>query len=169
MSSPKVVVQILLTGTRILGKAFWEAGRQAVKNAKHSPAAAMGNDAAGVGHATSGSPTDQLTRLHRMTLDEAQLILNVKRGDPMEQIMKNYEHLFKANSPPPPPAKPAPGKQVIPYQSHYLQSKVFRARERLEAELKAAQAPAQSPASTANKNGGSPSPPPLDPPQGGNP
>lgn len=48
----------------------------------------MGSDAAGVGHATSGSPTDQLTRLHRMTVDEAQLILNVKRDDAMEQVMK---------------------------------------------------------------------------------
>jgi hypothetical protein len=48
----------------------------------------MGSDAAGVGHATSGSPTDQLTRSHRMTVDEAQLILNVKRDDAMEQVMK---------------------------------------------------------------------------------
>jgi len=48
----------------------------------------MGNDAAGVGHANSGSPTDQLTRQHRMTLDEAQLILNVKRTDSLEQVLK---------------------------------------------------------------------------------
>lgn len=31
-ASPKVLVQILITGTRILGKAFFEAGRQAVKS-----------------------------------------------------------------------------------------------------------------------------------------
>lgn len=48
----------------------------------------MGNDVAGVGNANSGSATDHLTRQHRMTLDEAQLILNVKRETPMEQIMK---------------------------------------------------------------------------------
>lgn len=48
----------------------------------------MGTDAAGVGHANSGSPTDQLTRHHRMTLDEAQLILNVKKGDEIEKILK---------------------------------------------------------------------------------
>lgn len=52
-------------------------------DAKYSPQAALGNDAAGV-----GSATDHLTRLHRMTLDEAHLILNVKRGDPMETIIK---------------------------------------------------------------------------------
>lgn len=53
----------------------------------------MGNDAAGVSHATSSSLTDQLTRQHRMTLDEAQLILNVKRGDEMQQVLK-VTHLF---------------------------------------------------------------------------
>ncbi|KAF9531586.1 Pam16-domain-containing protein [Crepidotus variabilis] len=136
MSSPKVIVQIFLSGSRILGKAFWEAGRQAVKNAKSAPQAAMGTDAAGVGHASSGSPTDQLTRQHRMTLDEAQLILNTKREGTLETVMKNYEHLFKVNSPPPKPEKPLARGQSAPYHSHYLQSKVFRARERLEAEFK---------------------------------
>lgn len=48
----------------------------------------MGGDAAGVGHATSSSLTDRLTRQHRMTLDEAQLILNVKREDTIEAILK---------------------------------------------------------------------------------
>jgi hypothetical protein len=32
--------------------------------------------------------TDKLTREHRMTLDEAHLILNMKRGDSMEQILQ---------------------------------------------------------------------------------
>ena len=48
----------------------------------------MGGDASGVGHANSGSATDNLTRQHRMTLDEAQLILNVKRDEEMESILK---------------------------------------------------------------------------------
>jgi mitochondrial import inner membrane translocase subunit TIM16 len=43
---------------------------------------------AGVGNATSGSLTDQLTRQHRMTLDEAHLILNVKRGEDMSVVLK---------------------------------------------------------------------------------
>jgi hypothetical protein len=57
-------------------------------DAKTSPQGVLGNDVAGVGNANSGSAADQLTRQHRMTLDEAQLILNVKRETPMEQIMK---------------------------------------------------------------------------------
>lgn len=113
----------------------------------------MGGDVAGVGHATSGSVTDNLTREHRITLDEAQLILNVKRDDELEKILKNYEHLFKANSPPAPKAdeakKPSTGKPPAPpAYSHYLQSKVVRARDRIEAEFKAlesADSSAQSP------------------------
>ncbi|KAJ7072418.1 Pam16-domain-containing protein [Mycena amicta] len=121
MSLPMRVVQICVATTRIVGKAFAEAGRQAVKNAKSSPQA-LSSDVGGVGQATSGSRTDQLTRQHRMTLDEAQLILNLKNGDKSDKILQHYEHLFKANSP----------KQL---HSHYIQSKVVRARERLEAEL----------------------------------
>jgi hypothetical protein len=56
-------------------------------DAKHRPAAAMSGDAEGVGHATSGSRTDLLTRQHRMTIDEAHLILNVKRGGTLEAVM----------------------------------------------------------------------------------
>lgn len=57
-------------------------------DAKASPAGAMGNDASGIGNANTGSPTDQLTRSHRMTVDEANLILNAKKGDSIEQIFK---------------------------------------------------------------------------------
>lgn len=59
---------------------------------------------------------------------------------------QHYEHLFKANSPPVPPteaetkaAAAAPagrggGRRVLPAHSHYLQSKVVRAIERIKAE-----------------------------------
>lgn len=56
-------------------------------DAKHTPAGSS-SDVAGVSNATSGSITDKLTREHRMTIDEAYLILNLKRGEPMEQIVK---------------------------------------------------------------------------------
>ncbi|KAH9998487.1 Pam16-domain-containing protein, partial [Russula compacta] len=131
-SAPKIIIQILITGTQIFGKALLEAARQAAKNAKHRPQGVIGSDVAGVGNATSGSLTDKLTREHRMTLDEAHLILNTKRTESIEQILQNYEHLFKANAPPEVPPTPAPR------HSHYLQSKVVRARERIEAEMKVA-------------------------------
>ncbi|KAJ7262258.1 Pam16-domain-containing protein [Mycena haematopus] len=147
------IVQIVITSARILGKAFVEAGRQAVKNAKQSPQGALGGDVSGVGNANSASRTDQLTRQHRMTLDEAHLILNLKHGEEMEKIMQSYEHLFKANSSPP---KPPPGKQPsIISHSHYIQSKVVRARERIEAEVASPKPPPTQP-----------SPPPEAPPGG---
>jgi len=103
-SAPKIIIQILITGTQIFGKALLEAGRQAAKSlsprdtanallyfrvdAKHRPQGAIGSDVAGVENATTGSLTDKLTREHRMTLDEAYHILNTKRGDGMEQILQ---------------------------------------------------------------------------------
>ncbi|KAJ1304564.1 hypothetical protein OPQ81_005707 [Rhizoctonia solani] len=142
MSSPRAIVQIVVVGAQILGKAFLEAGRQAARNARHRPAGGVEGEAAGIGNATSGSITDKLTREHKMTVDEAQLILNVRRDAPLEEIVKRYETLFKQNSPPPPP-EPGSGaakskKTPMPVWSHYLQSKVVRARERLEAESKVA-------------------------------
>ena len=57
-------------------------------DAQHRPQGAMLGDAAGVGNATSGSITDRLTREHRMTLDEARLILNAKRDEAMEHVLR---------------------------------------------------------------------------------
>jgi len=71
-----------------------------------------------------------------MTMDEAQLILNVKRSDGLEQTLKNYEHLFKANSPPVLDKSSSSRSTSAPAYSHYLQSKVVRAKERIEAEMK---------------------------------
>ncbi|KIK44790.1 hypothetical protein CY34DRAFT_802364 [Suillus luteus UH-Slu-Lm8-n1] len=140
MSAPKIIIQILVTGAQIFGKALFEAGKQAAKNAKHTPQGAIGSDIAGVRNATSGSLTDKLTREHRMTLDEAHLILNLKQGESLENVLKNYEHLFKVNGPRPAPDPPMTGARAgkqpaPPTHSHYLQSKVVRARERIEAEM----------------------------------
>ena len=55
-------------------------------DAQHRPAGMLGGDAEGVGNAVSGSRTDQLTRNHRMTLDEAHLILNLKRESTLEAV-----------------------------------------------------------------------------------
>ena len=127
-----------------------------------------------------------------MTADEARLILNVKREDGMDAILKvrssllslyfsipcpsfdkklilktglqRYEHLFKVNSPPPPPEKPVSGKPRPQYWSHYLQSKVVRAKERLEAEMKTATSEAEAATKdageAAQKTGNEAPPPP---------
>ena len=57
-------------------------------DAKHRPQGVIGSEVEGVGNATTGSVTDKLTREHRMTLDEAHLILNTKRGEAVERILQ---------------------------------------------------------------------------------
>ncbi|KAF8629246.1 hypothetical protein AX17_005825 [Amanita inopinata Kibby_2008] len=110
-------------------------------DAKHRPPGAAGSDVAGIDNATSGSLTDRLTREHRMTLDEAHLILNVKHSEGIEHVIKNYEHLFKANSAPA-LEKSTSGRNLATFsRSHYLQSKVVRAKERIEAEMSTAESP----------------------------
>ena len=65
---------------------------------------------------------DALTRLTGMHLDEARKILNVEKDTSLEEIKKNYTHLFEAND-------------STKGGSFYLQSKVVRALERIELEL----------------------------------
>lgn len=62
-------------------------GNTCFTDAKHRPQGAIG-EVEGVGNATTGSVTDKLTREHRMTLDEAHLILNTKRGEAVERILQ---------------------------------------------------------------------------------
>jgi len=57
-------------------------------------------------------------------LEEAKQILNIDQLD-AEKVQKNYEHLFAVN-------EKAKGG------SFYLQSKVYRAKERIDQELKLA-------------------------------
>ncbi|XP_010838794.1 PREDICTED: mitochondrial import inner membrane translocase subunit TIM16 [Bison bison bison] len=70
----------------------------------------------------AGHQSAAASNLSGLSLQEAQQILNVSKLSP-EEIQKNYEHLFKVND------KSVGG-------SFYLQSKVVRAKERLEEELR---------------------------------
>lgn len=102
----------------MLGRAFAEAYKQAAASSQYQRAQQKnGNAATGRASLTSG-----------MTLDEACKILNVNKpadgtAANMEEVMERFKRLFDAND-------PEKGG------SFYLQSKVVRARERLEAEIK---------------------------------
>ncbi|KAF8975548.1 hypothetical protein BGZ46_009048 [Entomortierella lignicola] len=118
----RVLAQIIVMGTQIVGKAFMEAYRQAAANAAKNG----GHHAAkgGNGSGSSGSKAaaaDAITRKTGMTVDEAMNILNITKEADLAKIIKNYEHLYKVND------KAVNG-------SFYLQSKVVRAKERLEME-----------------------------------
>lgn len=88
-----------------------------------------GDSAMGSGSASVGAgAADSVSRQYKMTIDEACNILNVKKeiakgGAPSEEalqeLLANYERMMKMNE----------------KTSHYLQSKIVRARERIEAEL----------------------------------
>ncbi|XP_006881487.1 PREDICTED: mitochondrial import inner membrane translocase subunit TIM16-like [Elephantulus edwardii] len=108
----KYLAQIIVMGMQVVGRAFARALRQEFA-ASRAAADARGR----AGHQSAAASS-----LSGLSLQEAQQILNVSKLS-SEEILKNYEHLFKVND------KSVGG-------SFYLQSKVVRAKERLDEELK---------------------------------
>ncbi|KAF4122783.1 mitochondrial import inner membrane translocase subunit TIM16 [Geosmithia morbida] len=112
----KFVFTAFLTGSRILGRSFAAAYKQAQAATAYQRAQAKAGNTVGGGASLSSG----------MTLDEACRILNVKPpagGQAnVDEVLQRYKRLFDAND-------PEKGG------SFYLQSKVFRAKERFEREL----------------------------------
>lgn len=113
----RIITQAMFTGARIVGRAFTEAYKQASASQKYA-AAASGNPGAGR-TVTSGG----------LNLEEACKILDVpppKQGNiDMEKVSERFKRLFDAND----------SKNG---GSFYLQSKILRARQRIEMEMQAA-------------------------------
>lgn len=103
-----------------MGRAFAEAYRQAAASSQHSRAAGAnsGSSSTANNFASSG-----------LTLDEACKILNVKPPQggktDMNNVMERFKTMFDRND---------PNKGG----SFYLQSKILRARERIELEVREA-------------------------------
>ncbi|GJJ76856.1 mitochondrial import inner membrane translocase subunit TIM16 [Entomortierella parvispora] len=116
----RVIAQIIVMGSQIVGKAFMEAYRQAAANAAKNGGQHAAKNASGGGGAKAAA-ADAVTRKTGMSMDEAMNILNITKEADLAKITKNYQHLFKVNE------KNDGG-------SFYLQSKVVRAKERLEME-----------------------------------
>jgi mitochondrial import inner membrane translocase subunit TIM16 len=119
LQAHRILTQIVITGSRILGRAFTEAYKQAQASSKYAVAAAKDNPQALHNLSSSG-----------LTLDEACKILNVKppQGGKanMENVYERFKRLYDLNEP----------KQG---GSFYLQSKILRARERIELEVREAE------------------------------
>ena len=114
----RIIFQVALVGARVVGRAFNEAYKQANASSKYAQQVSKGNTSTANNFASSG-----------LTLDEACKILNVKppqagKAD-MESVMERFKKLFDIND---------PNKGG----SFYLQSKVLRARERIEMEVREA-------------------------------
>ncbi|KAK9462924.1 mitochondrial import inner membrane translocase subunit tim16-B-like protein [Lipomyces oligophaga] len=75
-----------------------------------------------VKQATANGAQGGTTRRGEITLEEACKILHIQSNSSASEVTKRFEHLFKVNS------KDKGG-------SFYLQSKIFRAKERLDQEL----------------------------------
>ena len=104
----RIITQVVITGSRVLGRAFAEAYKQASASSQYAKAQAKNNPGAANTFAS-----------HGLTLEEACKILNVKppqKGQAnMEDVMERFKKLFDSND-------PKKGG------SFYLQSKVLRAR-----------------------------------------
>jgi import inner membrane translocase subunit TIM16 len=109
----------VVTGARVLGRAVTEAWKQAQASANYARAQAKNNPGAANTFAS-----------HGLTLDEACKILNVKPPQAgkanLEDVTERFKRLFDVND-------PKKGG------SFYLQSKILRARERIESEVRQAE------------------------------
>lgn len=110
----RILVQVFFTGARVFGRAFAEAYRQAAaQTAKH-----------GV-NATAKSQTGSNAEYGGITLNESCKILDIENNKEslnLENIDRRFNYLFNVND------KDKGG-------SFYLQSKIYRAAERLKWEL----------------------------------
>ncbi|XP_013098933.2 mitochondrial import inner membrane translocase subunit Tim16-like [Stomoxys calcitrans] len=113
----KYLAQIIVLGTQAIGRAFAKALKQEI--------AASQEAARRAGGGRQGEKRAEANARSGMTLEEAKQILNVDDLKNLEDVNKKYQHLFDVND------KAKGG-------SFYLQSKVFRAKERIDDELKEA-------------------------------
>ncbi|CAA6662438.1 unnamed protein product [Spirodela intermedia] len=103
----KILANLLVMGSSIMGRAIFQAYKKALENASKSGVA---QEAAQNIRRGSTSMTEQ----------EARQILGITEQTTWEEAMKRYENMFERNA---------------RSGSFYLQSKVHRAKERLQAVL----------------------------------
>lgn len=108
----RAFVQVIITGASVFGKAFAEAYRQAA-----AQSVKQGANAAARGRSASAE-------YGGITLDESSKILNIENEQDLsiDKVNNRFKYLFEIND------KEKGG-------SFYLQSKIYRAAERLKWEL----------------------------------
>uniref|UniRef100_A0A6B2EE58 Putative mitochondrial import inner membrane translocase subunit tim16 n=1 Tax=Phlebotomus kandelakii TaxID=1109342 RepID=A0A6B2EE58_9DIPT len=111
----KYLAQIIVLGAQTIGKAFSRALKQEIDMSRQAAARQASSGRGG------GQNTETKNFRTGMTLEEAQNILNMDKLD-KEVLEKQYKHLFEVN-------------EKVKGGSFYIQSKVFRARERIEQEM----------------------------------
>ena len=112
----KHLAKLIMAGAQVVGRAFAQAVRQEIRMSQE---AAKRNATAKNAESSTASAAETLRT--GLTLDEAKQILNVEDVLDKERLEKNFKHLFDVNE------KSKGG-------SFYLQSKVVRAKERIDQE-----------------------------------
>nr|CAH8848411.1 unnamed protein product [Trichobilharzia regenti] len=110
----KYLVQLIVSGARVLGRAFAQAVKEEYASSQRAASARRSN--------ASTDNSNTYVQNAGMSLEEAKQILNIKDIHDKDTLNKHYEHLFSSN------AKENGG-------TLYLQSKVFRAKERIDEEI----------------------------------
>ncbi|XP_037725909.1 mitochondrial import inner membrane translocase subunit Tim16 [Drosophila subpulchrella] len=111
----RYLTKIVILGAQVVGRALMKTLRQELQAFE---------DAARMHETMTANSRDSSSsvRVKGMTLVEAQQILNVQDLGDRQAIDTHYQHLFRANE------KSSGG-------TFYIQSKVFRAKERIDQEL----------------------------------
>lgn len=105
----KYLAQLIVAGTQVIGRAFARALKQEIE-ASQQAAQRLGN---------AKTRTERIANQKLgLSLEEAKQILSIKDLT-KEELEEKYQHLFKVNE----------------KTSLYLQSKIVRAKERLDHEL----------------------------------
>ena len=119
----KNLAQLFVVGAQVVGRAFTKAFQEELSASRQAAERHRANaqSSSSSGSKSSSSWHASADSLQGITVQEAKQILNVSEIN-KEAILKNYEHLFGAND------KSKGG-------SLYLQSKVVRAKERLDYEI----------------------------------
>ncbi|CAI4233066.1 unnamed protein product [Auanema sp. JU1783] len=115
----KHAIKVVLAVGEAFGKALGRAVKEEIRQSQHAA------ERVATSTGQSGSEArDNATSNAKLgiTLEESLQILNIKAPLNAEEVTKNYEHLFHAND-------KANGGTL------YLQSKVYRAKERIDEEL----------------------------------
>eukprot|EP00053_Salpingoeca_punica_P003810 m.45302 g.45302 ORF g.45302 m.45302 type:complete len:134 (-) comp12430_c0_seq1:182-583(-) len=113
----RFIARMVVVVGQVVGRAFMQAYREAAASAGKQGAQHAAKQAG-----SNSSEAAARARIGQMDLEEARKILNVEKNASWEEITKKYDHMFKVNE------KSNGG-------SFYLQSKIYRAKERMEMEF----------------------------------
>ncbi|XP_061188318.1 mitochondrial import inner membrane translocase subunit Tim16-like [Saccostrea echinata] len=111
----KPLIELIIGGAQVVARAFTRAVQEEFR-ASQQAAQRAGGGRQGARRAANDTVSG-------ISLQEAKQILNVNNLEDVETIEKNYKHLFEVND-------KAKGGSL------YLQSKVYRAKERIDMEFK---------------------------------